>query len=210
VETPSLRLEADAVIWAAPLFLLPPVASITPPVSMEQASWVVADLVLDRLPRETAAPLAWDNVIYGSPSLGYVNASHQLLGAPTLPTVWTWYHAVVDQPATQTRQWLAARSWQSWRDTILDELRRAHPDIERCIARIDVRRWGHAMARPTPGVLARTDALARWHPAPRLALAHADVSGFSLFEEAQWHGVRAADAVVGWVGSEHPGASRGS
>ena len=53
------------------------------------------------------------------------------------------------------------------------------------------------MRRPVPGSL--------WGGAgPRLAdyrggrihLAHADLSGFSLFEEAQYRGIRAADRVL--------------
>lgn len=201
LETTVARVEADVVIWAAPLFVLPRVApSITVPVTLEYAPWVVANLVLDRWPRAVGAPLAWDNVIYGSPSLGYVNAAHQRLGTERLPTVWTWYHAVVDRPAREARQWLAARPWSAWRDEIVADLARAHPDVAQCVARIDVMRWGHAMARPTPGILGRTATLRRWSPAPGLFVAHADLSGLSLFEEAQWHGVRAAEATVARVG----------
>jgi phytoene dehydrogenase-like protein len=197
VDTPAMRLEADMVIWSAPLFVLPRVApGVALPVTLEYAPWVVANLVLDRLPAQNGSPLAWDNVLYDSPSLGYVNAAHQHLGAETLPTVWTWYHAVVDRPAREGRQWLQARPWAAWRDQIVADLARAHPDIGECVVRIDIMRWGHAMARPTPGLLARTEALARWQPAPGLLVAHADLSGFSLFEEAQWHGVRAAQAAA--------------
>ncbi|MBY0490476.1 MAG: FAD-dependent oxidoreductase [Gemmatimonadaceae bacterium] len=202
VDTPTVRLDAEVVIWSAPLFVLPRVApDITVPVALEYAPWVVANLVLDRLPAQRGSPLAWDNVLYDSPSLGYVNAAHQHLGAESLPTVWTWYHAVVDRPATEARRWLQARPWSDWRDQIVADLARAHPDIASCVARIDVMRWGHAMARPTPGLLSRTEALARWQPAPGLLVAHADLSGFSLFEEAQWHGVRAAEAAASRLGS---------
>jgi hypothetical protein len=52
------------------------------------------------------------------------------------------------------------------------------------------------MVRPTVGFLgadARTDP--QW--APRgIHLAHSDLSGLSLFEEAQFRGVAAADAVL--------------
>lgn len=201
VETPVARIEADVVIWSAPLFVLPRVcAEVALPVTTEYAPWVVANLVLDRWPRDTGSPLAWDNVIYGSASLGYVNAAHQLLGTERLPTVWTWYHAVVDRTPKAAREWMAARPWSGWRDEILADLTRAHPDIADCVARIDVMRWGHAMARPSPGVLGRVAALERWEPAPGLLVAHADLSGLSLFEEAQWHGVRAAGTAAGWVG----------
>jgi hypothetical protein len=45
-------------------------------------------------------------------------------------------------------------------------------------------------------VLDRRAVAEAWRPADRVLVAHADVSGFSLFEEAQWQGVRAADAVA--------------
>lgn len=193
IDTPRARITADVVIWSAPLFVLPHVCDgLTLPVTTEYAPWVVANLVLDRVPRERGAPLAWDNVIYGTRSLGYVNASHQELGMPTGRMVWTWYHAVVDRPARDARTWLQQRPWASWRDEMLADLGRAHPDIAECVARIDIMRWGHAMARPVPGTLARLDALRAWSPAPRLFCAHADLSNLSLFEEAQWHGVQAA------------------
>lgn len=201
IDTPRTRIVADVVIWSAPLFVLPRVCEgIALPVTTEYAPWVVANLVLDRLPRETGAPLAWDNVIYGSRSLGYVSAAHQELGTSTGRTVWTWYHAVVDRPARDARTWLQQRPWTAWRDEILADLARAHPDIAMCVARIDIMRWGHAMARPVPGALARLAALQAWQPAPRLLLAHADLSGLSLFEEAQWHGVQAAERAFRTLG----------
>lgn len=197
VDSPTVRVEADAVIWAAPVASLPRVcAEVTLPVAFDHAPWVVANLVLDRMPRERGVPLAWDNVIYGSAALGYVNASHQHLGTPPGHHVWTWYHAVVDRPGREGRRWLQQRPWHAWRDEILADLRRAHPDIDDCVRRMDIMRWGHAMARPLPGVLARVQALQAWRPAPRLFAAHADLSNLSLFEEAQWHGVQAAEQVV--------------
>jgi phytoene dehydrogenase-like protein len=202
VDTPTVRLEADVVIWSAPLMLLSRVLPrAVMPVATEYAPWVVANVVLDRLPRDVGASLAWDNVIYDSASLGYVNAAHQrLTTVPALPTVWTWYHAVVDKPAAEARRWMAARPWSAWRDDILADLSRAHSDVASCVARIDVMRWGHAMARPTPGVLARTAVLRDWRPAPGVFVAHADLSGLSLFEEAQWHGVRAAQQAAAQLG----------
>jgi hypothetical protein len=44
-------------------------------------------------------------------------------------------------------------------------------------------------------MLSRVRTLATWMPAEHLYLAHADLSGLSLFEEAQWHGVHAAQRV---------------
>jgi hypothetical protein len=75
------------------------------------------------------------------------------------------------------------------------DLEPAHPNIRRCITHVDMMRLGHAMVRPTVGFLT---AEARGHDwAPRgIHLAHSDMSGLSLFEEAQDRGVTAADAVL--------------
>ncbi|MBL0169787.1 MAG: NAD(P)-binding protein [Gemmatimonadaceae bacterium] len=202
VHTPLVDVTCDAVIWAAPLLVLPKVLpSVTLPVTTDYAPWVVANLTLKRPPAEQGAPPAWDNVIYGSPSLGYVDAGHQSLATRPDGRVWTWYHAVVDRPSADGRKWMQDRSWSAWRDQILSDLSRAHADITECVAHIDIMRWGHAMARPVPGLMARVERLRRWAPAPQLVVAHADLSSLSLFEEAQWHGVEAADRVVGMLGS---------
>lgn len=201
VHTARAVVECDAVIWAAPLFVLPRVLpGAVVPVAIEHAPWVVANLTLDRRPRERGAPPAWDNVLYDSASLGYVSATHQALAQPRDETVWTWYHAIVDRPALDARRLLEARPWTAWRDQVVADLARAHPDIAECVTRLDVWRWGHAMARPVPGVLARRAQLEAWRPAERVHVAHGDVSGFSLFEEAQWQGVRAAEAAARTLG----------
>ena len=59
-------------------------------------------------------------------------------------------------------------------------------------------RNGHAMHRPVPGSLfhGQREKLADFRH-PRIALAHADLSGFSLFEEAQYRGVLAAERSLG-------------
>ena len=53
------------------------------------------------------------------------------------------------------------------------------------------------MRRPTPGSLwgGQREKLVNFRH-PRIALAHADLSGFSLFEEAQYRGVVAAERVL--------------
>ncbi|MBC8088992.1 MAG: twin-arginine translocation pathway signal protein, partial [Phycisphaerae bacterium] len=201
VRTPRMDVLCEAVIWAAPLFVMPRViAGVEVPVATEYAPWVVANITLDRWPSERGAPPAWDNVIYGSQSLGYVVATHQQLGQPGPASVWTWYHAVVDRASVDGRKWLRDTEWTWWRDHILADLGRAHPDIGDAVTRIDVRRWGHAMARPGPGVLERAARLGSWTAGTGLFVAHADLSGFSLFEEAQWHGVRAADRAGALLG----------
>ena len=84
---------------------------------------------------------------------------------------------------------------ESLADPIIAELSKPHPLLRRQLRRIDLWQWPHAMARPTPGFLtlpARAMLAALKGP---LHFAHADLSGLSLFEEANYAGVMAASAL---------------
>ena len=194
---------AEQVILAVPEFVATRLLGAPPPARPRVHSpWLTANLVLRRPPRERrGAEPSWDNVIYDSPSLGYVIANHQSLATHAGRAVWTFYHALADLSPSEGRRLLLRRSWTEWVDWILADLARAHPDIRECVERVDVMRLGHAMVRPTPGFLAaraspaRRAAGDRW--GGRVIRAHSDASGLSLFEEAQWQGVEAARIVLG-------------
>lgn len=200
----SVRIVADRVIWAAPLFILPRVWSAMPTplkaaaLAGDYAPWVVANLHLDDFPSERhGTPLAWDNVLYDSPGLGYVVATHQLIRRRLNGTVLTYYRALADQPSRDWRQRLLTTLREFWAETILAELEVPHPDIRQLTTRLDVFRHGHAMRRPTPGSLwGKERRLLADFNSRRLMLAHADLSGFSIFEEAQYRGVLAAERVL--------------
>jgi protoporphyrinogen oxidase len=195
-----LAFEADQVIVALPRYaasrIVAPLreASARPP-QPTYSSWVVANITLGTRPREDTFPLAWDNVLYDSKSLGYVVATHQL-GRDYGPTVWTWYLPLLDGSPAEQRQILQGTDWQHWVDVVLSDLTRAHPDLIPRILQMDVWRWGHAMVRPTPGLL-RSGALHQARqPIGPIFFAHTDLSGMALFEEAQHWGVAAAEAVL--------------
>jgi hypothetical protein len=139
--------------------------------------------------------LAWDNVLFDSQSLGYVVATHQA-GRDHGKTVWTWYLPLTDANPRAARELLLSADWKHWAEVVLADLRRAHPDLEALVERLDVWRWGHAMVRPTPGVLKGGALEVARRPVGRLHFAHTDLSGMALFEEAQAWGVRAAEAVL--------------
>ncbi len=158
-------------------------------------SWLVANVHLSRRPRAVGAPLAWDNVLYDSPSVGYVDATHQL-GRDHGPTIWTYYMPLVDAPITQIRRSLLQLDWEAARDLVLRDLARAHPGLLPLVERVDVFRWGHAMPQPRPGGRAAHRLDARARPLGPIHFAHTDLSGIALFEEAFDHGLRAANEVV--------------
>ena len=176
---------------------------------LQWAPWLVANIHIDSplTDRPGAAP-AWDNVLYADPTaggLGYVNAGHQRLdlGATLAgPTVLSYYQALGDVQGG--RQQLATLPWQLWADAALAALAVPHPDLRQRATRVDITRYGHAMSIPVPGTqqflsqiglqrlsgkrkqLSNGERVA-WIPTPttaRLAFAHSDWSGYSVFEEA--------------------------
>ena len=101
---------ARRVIMATPHFVnrrvIAGLASAERPVPLiDRGAWAVANLHLDARPhaRPEDAPLAWDNVLYDSPSLGYVVATHQS-GRDYGPTVLTWYYPFTGDGPTARRQ----------------------------------------------------------------------------------------------------------
>ena len=191
---------ADSVIFAAPTFLAEYIVEGAPRVDFQYSPWLTANLTLQRMPQENGAPLSWDNVIHDSPTLGYVDNMHQSLRRYIDRTVLTFYWALAAGTPADNRRLLLAKDWNYWKEAILADLERAHPDIRQCVSRIDILRLGHAMARPVPGFLgseSRRRAVAGVGVGTgRLFYANSDLSGFSIFEEAQYRGVKAADQAI--------------
>jgi hypothetical protein len=202
VLTDGVRYVADAVIYAAPTFLAPYLMEGFGPLpKFEYSPWLTANLTVDRAPRGAATiERAWDNVVAHSPTLGYVDATHQTLRSQLDRTVWTFYWALAEGSPAANRALLLRKDWRYWSEAILTDLERVHPDIRSCVSRIDIMRMGHAMARPVVGSIfdPRRRELAVGQG--RLVFANSDVSGFSIFEEAQFRGVEAADRIVRSLG----------
>lgn len=207
-----LRLRARQVVLAVPRFIagrvVAPWRAARPAFldGFQYAPWTVANLTLDGPPRSRGFPLAWDNVLYESRSLGYVVATHQRLRARADgPTVLTWYYPHDGSDVVAERTKLLGTTADDWRALVLGDLRAAHVRLEAQVQAIEVMRWGHAMVRPVPGFL--------WGPhrraaqasvGPSLHVAHSDLGGLALFEEANWHGVRAAEQVLAGLGKSSP------
>ena len=206
------RWQAPRCIVALPVFVAARVVQ-NPPAFLAQAAqrlqwapWAVTNIHLNAplADRPGAAP-AWDNVIYGDSNpggLGYVDASHQKLEPRTGPTVLTYYQALGD--VADARQQLATQGAEHWGRAALAALAGPHPDVLQRATRVQVTRYGHAMSIPGPDVqtflsqiglqappgkrkLLLNGERQRALPTPataRLAFAHSDWSGYSVFEEA--------------------------
>jgi hypothetical protein len=192
-----VEYRAQRIIFAAPTFLAPYIVEGASAPGFVYSPWLTANLTLDHLPEEETA---WDNVIYDSPALGYVNATHMSLKSHIDRSVWTFYWSLADKPPDEMRRLLLEKEWLYWREAILHDLSRAHPNIRDLVSRIDIMRIGHAMARPVPGFLSSEKRRALWSMKGPVLYANSDLSGFSIFEEAQSRGVTAAEEALRDVG----------
>lgn len=201
----AVGILAERVIMATPDFInrrvVSGLASARPEPRLDRGAWAVVNLHLGERPRVQAddAPPAWDNVLYDSPSLGYVVATHQA-GRDHGPTVLTWYYPFTGDGAAARRA-LDGASREDWAAAALVDLARAHPDIRRLCRRIDVAYWGHGMVRPRVGSVFQPALAALRAPFGNVFFAASELSGLALFEEALDHGVRAAREVIATWGS---------
>jgi phytoene dehydrogenase-like protein len=198
-----MRTKARAVVYAAPRFTafrtLRTLRQARPGYAQAftYALWAVANVTIRGLPEGKGASLAWDNVSYYSDSLGYVVATHQDVARSRDRTVLTWYQPLTKDSPSEERAAALKRSHTEWADLVVRDLSRLHPGIESHIERIDVWVWGHAMIRPIPGFIwgnERRDAIAS---CGRVHFGNSDMSGISIFEEAQYRGIMAARAALG-------------
>lgn len=194
-------IRADRVIFAAPQFLakylIRPFRTDPPRhlATFQYGAWMVANLHLAERPVDRGFALSWDNVLYESPSLGYVVNTHQR-GIDYGPTVFTYYYPLTDADPRAARGKLLGTDRDGWAEVALSDLTQAHANIRTQTSRLDVMRWGHAMIRPTPGFVWGSDRRRAATPYRGIHFAGADLSGIPIFEEALHHGVRAANEAI--------------
>jgi NAD(P)-binding Rossmann-like domain len=197
VETGDTQFQSEFVIFAAPTFLAPYlIENFAPLHDFTYSPWLTANLTLDRLPDARGAEPTWDTVFLASPTLGYVDAMHQSIRSHIDKTVWTFYWALAEGHPAQNRRLLLEKDWNYWKEAILHDLERVHSNVRQCVSRIDIMRMGHAMIRPTPGSIFSAERQRLSSQEGRLLFANSDLSGISIFEEAQYHGVRAAERIL--------------
>jgi len=200
------RWTAPQVVLATPLFvsarlLEAPSAALADVVArMPHAPWLVANIHVDApLDDHPGAPPSWDNVLYGGRALGYVDAQHQSLAPYAGPTVLSAYWALGGGNAGElgaSRTALLKQDARTWADRVVAEIAGAHPDLPEKARRVDLMRYGHAMSVPVPGLRSSAALRALAEPQRRVHFAHSDLSAYSVFEEALFHGTRAGRAAA--------------
>lgn len=164
------------------------------------APWLVSNFLLHRFPSEAQAfPLAWDNVVYGSQSLGYVVSTHQLIrSAKPAHSVFTTYHAFAFENPTVTRKMLETCEAEKLFSIAVNDLLTVYGwRWRQSLQEVKMTARGHAMAQPRPGFLSNKGLHALRAADGAFLFAHSDLSGLSLFEEAAWWGERAARQILG-------------
>lgn len=164
------------------------------------APWMVANFLLKGFPPELPqAPLSWDNVVYGGKGLGYVVSTHQdMRVSPPPKTVLTAYIDLSAQEPQTARRWLQDARPQDLLELAMSDLTAAYGHrFASLVERADLTLRAHAMASPRPGFLNNAGLKSLRAADGPILFAHADLSGFSVFEEASWWGYQAALCVLG-------------
>lgn len=198
----STRIKANKVILATPVSvnkrLLKNERAYDEIITghFQRAPWAIVNLTVDSLPQGKGMPLCWDNVLFGTNSVGYVNASHQSLDTSNQRVI-TFYLPITGADTSKARQEASSKDFRFWLRSAIDELKVAHPGIEKHISNADVWIWGHGMIRPSPGfITSKQRKIAAQSIDDALFFAHTDLSGISIFEEAFYQGIRAAKEVL--------------
>lgn len=163
------------------------------------APWLVSNFVLHRFPVETEnSELAWDNVIQNSSALGYVVATHQNIRvAKPEWTIFTAYTALNhDTPENVRHQLLNAQAHDLIDIAAQDLLTVYGKQFWRAVHHVDMVARAHAMAVPHVGYLSNPLLLSLRQHRSRIRFAHSDLSGYSVFEEANYWGVQAAESIL--------------
>jgi monoamine oxidase len=164
---------------------------------LHYAPWMVANLVVNKLEERSGAPLSWDNVIHESNSLGYVEATHELLQQNTDRKNLTYYLPLTGESVDLERKAAQKKTHEAWVDLIMTDLQKVHPNIRQATEEVNIVLWGHAMAQPLPGLI-HSDI--RKHLSAsienKIHFAHTDLAGISIFEEAFYQGLSVAKKVM--------------
>jgi len=191
-----LKCSSKYVIYAMPLFQLPflindkkKISHLRPP---EMSPWLVANLFLENIPQKMKDAFSWDNLLYDSESLGYVVANHQNLRTNFKQYILTYYLPL----PVENRSFLLETDDESLKLLIQNDLKKAHPDLEKYLVSMEFTRRAHAMAIPRKGTIWDGRREQNQKIIGGLIPAHSDLAGYSIFEEANYYGVKAAEVVL--------------
>ncbi|WP_316798041.1 NAD(P)-binding protein [Pedobacter frigidisoli] len=195
------QIEAQKIILCSPQFvnnrLLKTLKREVDYTAFSYSPWLIANITISALPQSKGIDLCWDNVAFGTPSVGYVNSAQQHLKISENKRVITYYLPLCDYEPAVARLAAYSRSYEQWLDIIMSELEMIHPNITQTIENIDLWVWGHGMIAPGKDFIWNENLeTARNNIADKIFFAHTDLSGISIFEEAFHQGINAAQQIL--------------
>ncbi|MCC7297539.1 MAG: NAD(P)/FAD-dependent oxidoreductase [Bacteroidia bacterium] len=186
---------ANAVILAVPSFVRQHLYKNNASFPSNYHPWLVDTIQLKAEFFEEQKP-AWDNVLYGSPSLGYIFNGHQETALPVQNRNITFFHAFSSQNPAETRKYLENSSNQHLLSGVLRDLEKMHLNITQQIISHHLHIWGHGMVSPGINSLWNPKRIESQKAPLRMAFAHTDISGISIFEEGFYQGIQAANKIL--------------
>lgn len=196
------RIEAEQCIIAVPQFIAARLLHDENRINTvkqhyQYMPWMVANLTVKKLEERSGAPLSWDNVVYDSDSLGYVEATHELLQQNIPRKNLTYYLPLTKKGVAEERKKAQSKTHEEWVRLIVADLKKVHPNIEDAVEKADIMVWGHAMVQPLPGMI-HGDLRNKLSASisDKIHFAHTDLAGLSIFEEGFYQGLNAAKKVV--------------
>lgn len=164
---------------------------------LQYAPWMVANVRLAMPGERSGVAACWDNVIFGSQSLGYVEATHQLTVQHLPEKNITYYLPLTQSSPVEERKKALERTHADWVEMIMQDLQKVHPDIRNVTKSADIMLWGHAMAQPAKGFI-YSDVRRQLNQSVNGAVhfSHTDIAGVSIFEEGFYQGIHAAEKVL--------------
>lgn len=196
----SIKYVCNKVIMATPQFVNKKILAIETGInwnSFNYYPWIVANISI-RKKKELHGrqDLSWDNVMYSSKSLGYVNTCHQTFDRDKDKTVLTYYYNFSERSAKEEREAIYNHDENFWKTFIVNDLKIAHPNIEEIIEEIEVNVLGHGMISPIKQFRSNPSRSILEKGFDNLYFAHSDISGISIFEQAFYRGILAANQVL--------------
>ncbi|WP_260206466.1 FAD-dependent oxidoreductase [Elizabethkingia anophelis] len=192
----SIKIVADKVLFATPQFVNNYILKTRKVNNFNYVPWLLTTITLKN-EFGGQEELAWDNVIYGSDGLGYIDDLHQNISQNTGPKVITYYRSFSTKNCKAARKKLLRQTKEELKQLVLSDLKIAHPEIEDYILDMEFNTIGHAMISPVPGqIFGKETQKAKESLERKVFFAHSDLSGISIFEEAFHQGINAAKQML--------------
>jgi protoporphyrinogen oxidase len=198
----TVKIEANKIILATPQYVNHKILKNIKRLDFDSRAfnytpWLIANITVEGMPNAKGVELCWDNVAYDTPSVGYVNATHQKTDLYENQKVLTFYLPLCDFEPAIARVAAYTRTYEQWLDIIIPQLNYIHPGIEKNIKQLDFWIWGHGMISPNPHfIFGENVANARKPIKDKIYFAHTDLSGISIFEEAFHQGIHVAEEIL--------------